>query len=202
MGSQTNPNSKSRFSLVSHSTDSPARKIPSRAVKWIRGALVTITLICVWLSVRFPYEVESGLEHWLNGPDRVNPQTLHLEGEFVESNLGAVEESGDVVVRMIAEQYLFVPQCVVVPAGVPVRLRITSADVVHKPTVENVAELKAVPGYVVEHHLQFPKPGQYQMPCREFCGPGHYAMRSFLTAVPLDQFRSLNREARMSCATR
>jgi cytochrome c oxidase subunit 2 len=35
---------------------------------------------------------------------------------------------------MIAEQNMFVPHCVLVPAGVPVHLRITSADVVHSVT--------------------------------------------------------------------
>ncbi len=180
-----------------------AERSGPRATKVIRVALVSITLICVWLSVRFPYEVESGLERFLNGPDRVNPQTLHQRGEFVENNLGPTEDpSGGVTVRMIAEQYLFVPQCVIVPVEVPIRIRITSADVVHKPTIETVAEIKAVPGYVVESHVQFAHAGDYQMPCHEFCGPGHYAMRSFVKAVPLNEFRSLSREARRTCAAR
>lgn len=172
--------------------------------KRIRSVLVVIMLICVWLSVRFPYEVESGLGHLLGGANRINPQTLHLRGEFVESNLGSVQEpGGGVTVRMIAEQYLFVPQCVVVPTGVPIRIRMTSADVVHKPTViETDDAIKVVPGYVVESHLQFARPGEYQMPCHEFCGPGHYTMRSWLIAVPLEQFQSLSREARLNCALR
>ena len=74
--------------------------------------MVSIALICVWLTVRFPYEAESGLEHLLNGPNRVNPQTLHLRGEFVESNLGPIEDpGGGVTVRMIAEQYFFAAVC-------------------------------------------------------------------------------------------
>src|SRR5580692_13171723 len=168
----------------------------------IRVALISITLVCVWLTVRFPFQAESGLEYLLNGPNSVNPQTLHLRGEFVEGNLGSSDDAGgEVTVRMIAEQYLFVPQCVVVPAGVPIRFRITSADVVHKPTIsETGEELKVVPGYVVESHLQFERAGEYHMPCREFCGPGHYTMRSRLLAVPVEQFRRLSREARMGCA--
>ena len=60
--------------------DSPAKngaKAGSSARKRIRAALISVTLICVWLTVRFPYEAESGLEYLLNGPNRVNPQTLH-----------------------------------------------------------------------------------------------------------------------------
>jgi len=197
------PNSNLKISRAMSSSDEPSTaETRSRIRKVIRVALVSITLICTWLTVRFPFEVESGIEHLLIGPNRVNPQTLHLHGEFVESNLGPVEDSGGgVTVRMIAEQYLFVPQCVVVPTGVPIRLRMTSADVVHKPTIsETGEELKVVPGYVVESHLQFERAGEYQMPCREFCGPGHYTMRSRLLAVPVEQFRRLSREARMGCA--
>ena len=166
--------------------------------------MVSIALVCLWLTVRFPYQAELGLEHLLNGPNRVNPQTLHLRGEFVESNLGPAEDPrGGVTVRMIAEQYLFVPQCVVVPTGVSIRVRMTSADVVHKLTISGTGdELKAVPGYVVETRLQFERPGEYQMPCREFCGPGHFTMRSRLIAVSAEQFRQLSPEGRMNCVSR
>lgn len=40
----------------------------------------------------------------------IDPTTLHLHGEFVESNLGtAAEPDGSVTVRLIAEQYELVP---------------------------------------------------------------------------------------------
>jgi cytochrome c oxidase subunit 2 len=199
------PIANSKISLAgSPAAEHSPASASSNAKKRIRVFLVSIALICVWLTVRFPYEVESGVEHLLNGPNRVNPQTLHLRGEFVESNLGPIEESdGRVTVRMIAEQYLFVPQCVVVPTGVPIRVRMTSADVVHKPAISEAAdELKVVPGYVVETHLQFARAGEYQMPCHEFCGPGHYTMRSRLIAVSPEQFRNLSSEGRVNCASR
>ena len=167
----------------------------------IRVALISITLVCVWLTVRFPFQAESGLEYLLNGPNSVNPQTLHLRGEFVESNLGSTEDAGGgVTVRMIAEQYLFVPQCVVVPAGVPIRFRITSADVVHKLTISGTEdEIKAVPGYVVETRLQFARAGQYEMPCHEFCGLGHHGMWAHVRVVPREPVgKPLER---VSCAT-
>jgi cytochrome c oxidase subunit 2 len=108
-----------------------------------------------------------------------------------------------VTVRMIAEQYLFVPQCVVVPTGVPIRVRMTSADVVHKLTISETGdEVKAVPGYVVETRLQFEHGGEYSMPCHEFCGPGHYTMRSRLIAISPEEFRKLSPEGRISCASR
>jgi cytochrome c oxidase subunit II len=193
--------SNSRISTATHAEEHLA-ETGSSAKSVVRVVLLSLVLTCVWLTVRFPYEAESGLEYLLSGPNRINPQTLHLRGEFVESSLGPAEESGGgVTVRMIAEQYLFVPQCVVVPTGVPLRVRITSADVVHELTVNDTGdEIKAVPGYVVESHLEFKRAGEYPMHCLEFCGPGHYTMRSRLIAVPLEQFRLLSREARISCA--
>src|SRR5579862_3680841 len=195
--------SNSRISTATHAEEHLA-ETGSSAKSVVRVVLLSLVLTCVWLTVRFPYEAESGLEYLLSGPNRINPQTLHLRGEFVESSLGPAEEpGGGVTVRMIAEQYLFVPQCVVVPTGVPLRVRITSADVVHKLTVSDAGdEVKAVPGYVVETHLRFERAGEYPMPCHEFCGPGHYAMRSKLIAVPPEQFRNLSQQARMNCVSR
>src|ERR1700727_3838638 len=64
--------------------------------------------------------------------ETADPRTLHLSGEFIESNLGsAVEPDGSVTVRAIGQQYSFTPQCILVPAGTPITLRATSADVVH-----------------------------------------------------------------------
>src|ERR1700675_5217730 len=63
--------------------------------------------------------------------ETTDPRTLHLSGEFIESNLGSViEADGSVTVRAIGQQYSFTPQCVVVPAETPINLRATSADVV------------------------------------------------------------------------
>ena len=50
--------------------------------------------------------------------ETVDPRTLHLAGEFVESNLGsALEPDGSVTVRAIGQQYSFTPQCMLVPTG-------------------------------------------------------------------------------------
>lgn len=134
----------------------------------------------------------------------VDPLTLHQQGEFVESNLGLAQERGEpLTVRLIAQQYLFVPACVEVPAGRPVRFRMTSADVVHSLSIAGTTfQLKAVPGSVSETTYTFDKPGQYAMPCHEFCGAGHYAMRENIVVVPSQQFKPLGTGERRSCAPR
>jgi cytochrome c oxidase subunit II len=147
------------------------------------------------------YEVDVPLLRLLANPDHVDPLTLHLSGEFVESNLGtAREKDGTVTVRMIAQQYLFVPHCILVPAGTPVRVRITSADAVHKLTFSGTDYgVKVVPGTITEGQVEFSNPGEYKMPCREFCGAGHFAMRSRLVVVPREQFPALQPDERRVC---
>jgi len=110
--------------------------------------------------------------------ETADPRTLHLSGEFIESNLGtAVEADGSVTVRAVGQQYSFTPQCIVVPAETPITLRTTSADVVHGLIIEgsNINTM-LVPGYVSELPVRFRKPGEHVMPCQEFCGIGHQGM--------------------------
>jgi cytochrome c oxidase subunit II len=168
------------------------------------GFVAAMTLVgLAILSTRF-YEVDLPVWHFLGGGKGPDPATLHVRGEFVESNLGAAEgPAGLLTVRMIAQQYVFVPQCIVVPAGVAVHFRITSADAVHMLSFLGTNYgLKAVPGVVTESSFTFDKPGKFKIPCHEFCGAGHYAMRGQLEVVPRDQFSSLLPGERRTCEPR
>src|SRR5208282_2720333 len=162
------------------------------ARKKIRFVVGVILFGAVILSTRF-YMVDVPVYHFFGGGEGPDPPALHLRGEFVESNLGAAEgPSGSLTVRMIAQQFVFVPQCVVVPAGVPITFRITSADAVHKLSFMGTNYgLKAVPGVVTEATFTFAKAGEFKIPCHEFCGAGHYAMRGHLDVVPRDRFAAL-----------
>jgi len=166
------------------------------------AAIVALIALAV-LSTRY-YMVDVPVWHFLGGGNGPDPATLHLHGEFVESNLGAAEEpAGSITVRMIAQQFVFVPQCIVVPAGVPVKFRITSADAVHMLSFLGTNYgLKAVPGEVTEATFTFPKAGEFKIPCHEFCGAGHYAMRGDLEVVPRDQFATLLPGERRTCEPR
>lgn len=169
----------------------------------LRWLLLVLPITLILIAVRFPYMVDVPLWRFL-GRGRIDPATLHLQGEFVESNLGSAEQpDGSVLVRMIAQQYVFVPQCVVVPAGVPVRVRMVSADAAHALTVAGTSyTVKVVPGSVTEQRLEFAQVGEYAMPCHEFCGAGHYAMRAHLKVVPRDQFNELRPDERVNCDAR
>jgi cytochrome c oxidase subunit II len=172
-------------------------------VNWrkLRTILLTILVLCLIPATRY-YQVDQPLLRRLRGAGEVDPLGLHLSGEFVENNLGTQQnDDGSVTVRMIAQQYLFVPHCVLLPARVPVHLRITSADVVHSLTVDNTDyQVKVLPGTISRAQLQFPNPGLYKTACREFCGAGHYDMRSEFKVVSREQFPVLSGDQRGNCA--
>lgn len=132
----------------------------------------------------------------------IDSQTLHLDGEFVESNLGtAIAPDGTAIVRMVAMQYDFVPSCVRVPVGTPVTFRITSADVVHGFLLPSTnVNTMVVPGFVAEVRTSFAAEGEYLMPCHEFCGLGHHAMWTRVMVVPRESFASQGPMERSSCA--
>jgi len=171
-------------------------------VNWrkLRTFLLTVLVLCLIPATRY-YQVDVPLLKFLRGSRHVDPLSLHLSGEFVETNLGTEQDpDGSVTVRMIAQQYLFIPHCILVPAGVPVHLRITSADAVHSLTFNGTDyAVKVLPGTISEAQLQFPRPGEYKTVCREFCGAGHYAMRSALRVVPREQFPALQPGERRNC---
>ncbi|BDB29003.1 cytochrome c oxidase subunit II [Cupriavidus sp. TA19] len=147
--------------------------------------------------------------HWASMPpsrvETVDVKTLHLRGEFAEGNLGtAVDADGKVTVRLIAQQYSFEPQCIVVPAGVPVTFRGTAADAIHGFIVGTTnANTMLIPGFVATFTTTFPKAGEHLMPCHEYCGTGHEAMWARVQVLPREEFMARARGAeRMNCVSR
>lgn len=120
----------------------------------------------------------------------VNPSTLHVEGEFIESNLGsALEPDGSVTVRVVGQQYSFTPQCILVPTDTPINLRATSSDVVHGFLIDNTnVNTMLVPGYVTTATTRFATPGEHHMPCHEYCGVGHEGMWGNIKVIDKQDF--------------
>ena len=166
---------------------------------WIVGAIIAVIVVMM---------VVTGL-HWASMPpsrvETIDAKTLHLRGEFVESNLGtSVGADGKVVVRLVAQQYSFHPQCLLVPAGVPVTFRGTSTDVIHGFNVAGTnANTMLVPGFVATFTTTFRREGEHVMPCHEYCGTGHEGMWARVKVVSADEFRAkAGRGERVSCVPR
>jgi len=169
-----------------------------------RWAILVLAIVVVLVGM----VVYTGV-HWSMMPpsrvETIRPETLHVSGEFIESNLGAAPEAdGSVTVRIVAQQYSFTPQCLVVPAGVPVTFRATSSDVVHGflITDTNINSMLE-PGYVSTFKTTFDKPGEHLMPCHEYCGIGHEAMWARVQVIPQQEFLArVGKAARLSCVRR
>ena len=166
-----------------------------------RWAILVVGIVALMVAV----VIFTGL-HWAMMPpsrvETINPSTLHLSGEFVESNLGsAMEADGSVTVRVIGQQYSFTPQCIVVPAKTPIIFRVTSADVVHGMLITGTNINSMIePGYISTFKTEFASPGNHLMPCHEFCGVGHEAMWANVKVVDRNTFAKLAANTRrLSC---
>ena len=134
--------------------------------------------------------------------ETVDPRTLHLDGEFIESNLGsALDPDGTVTVRFIGQQYSFTPSCILVPTDTPVTFRATSADVVHGFLIDGTnLNLMLVPGYISSLGARFETPGERLMPCHEFCSVGHEGMWGRIKIIDKVAFARLAAQRRrLSC---
>ncbi len=134
--------------------------------------------------------------------ETIDPTTLHLAGEFVESNLGsALESDGSVTVRLVGNQYTFSPQCLLIPTDTPIRFRVTSADVMHGFAIAQTnINVMLVPGYISTVRGSFHKPVELTMPCHEFCGIGHAAMWAHVKVIDKAIFQQqAANQARQTC---
>ena len=121
------------FPLPGFPCDSSASRRASKR-RW-----ATFAVAIVWSSLwSWLHSAVSGIRPCRRYEiETIDPATLHLSGEFVESNLGsAVEPDGSVTVRIVGQQYSFTPQCMLVPADTPITFRATSPDAIHGFLIE------------------------------------------------------------------
>lgn len=77
----------------------------------------------------------------------------------------------------------------ILPAGEPVDMIITSEDVIHSFWVPQLAgKMDAVPGHTNRLRLQADASGRLNGLCAEFCGTGHTAMQFEVLVVPAEDW--------------
>lgn len=111
------------------------------------------------------------------------PSTPRLEIEFVGHQFwweARYPESGVVTANEIH-----------IPAGVPVRFLMRTADVIHSFWVPELhGKIDMIPGRTHRFWLQADRPGEYRGICTEFCGIQHALMGFLVIAEPEDEFRA------------
>lgn len=105
------------------------------------------------------------------------------------------DDVGGLTVDVVARQFMFefrYPEradaepspVLVIPAGRPVDVRVTSEDVIHSFWVPRLAgKIDAIPGQVNIIRIRADEPGIYHGHCSEYCGVGHATMQFRVEAV-------------------
>jgi cytochrome c oxidase subunit 2 len=137
---------------------------------WAAGFIIAIFIGVIGLST-----VAYGL-HPPSHVETIEPSKIFTDPRF--SRLGAVVmPDGTIEVQMVAVMFAFAPNEVRVPAGRPIRFRLTSADVTHGFMISGTnANTMLAPGYISQFTTAFSQPGDYLIVCHEFCGNGHHVM--------------------------
>jgi cytochrome c oxidase subunit 2 len=96
--------------------------------------------------------------------------------------------SAAVVVQATGHQWAWELTPATVPAGQPVEIRVTGADVNHGFGVYDtndrlITQTQAMPGFTNVIRYTFTTPGTYRILCLEYCGLGHHTMVSQLTVT-------------------
>ena len=109
-----------------------------------------------------------------------------LAGDWV---WGGGTEVETVVLRgKMAREGGWAPEHLVLAPGAPIRLRLTSDDVMHGFGVghTDLAAVDVPPGRFVETTLTLPEPGTYVFYCTRWCGPDHWRMRGTIEVRAAD----------------
>jgi cytochrome c oxidase subunit 2 len=161
----------------------------------VAGVVALLFAVIIFASVHWAAQPPSNVE-------TIDASRLHLSGEFMEANLGtAVQPDGSAIVRVIAQQYSFVPSCIVVPTSTSVVFRVTSPDVIHGFLIigTNVNSM-VIPGFIAEVRTRFDRPGEHLMPCHEYCSVGHEGMWARVKVIDRREFaRDYAGQQRSSC---
>jgi plastocyanin len=79
----------------------------------------------------------------------------------------------------MAEAGGWTPSTIQAQVGVPLRLRLTSDDVIHGFAIgqNDMPAVDVLPGKMTDVTITFDKPGTYTYYCTRWCGPNHWRMR-------------------------
>ena len=167
----------------------------------LTGAGVVMTLVLVLLALTFGRSGplgRIGARGWLVGGGLVLPGvTLTALGAYAlvlgESLLARPVPGEVTTVRAVGRQWEWRfgaadgelrPGRLIIPAGRPVDVLVTSEDVIHSFWVPRLAgKIDAIPGHVNVIRISAAEPGIYAGVCAEYCGVGHTHMPFVVEAV-------------------
>lgn len=167
--------------------------------------LLLITGVMIYFLFRYrteknPEAADIRGNLWLEFAWTLIPTLIALSMFYVgwQSFLGLRGVPKDALdVRVTAMQFAWsfkypngkVSDTLVVPLGRPVKLTLTSLDMIHGFYVPSFRiKMDALPKMKTYTWFFAGKPGVYNVMCTQYCGAGHAEMRAELRVVPVNEF--------------
>jgi cytochrome c oxidase subunit II len=168
-----------------HSNETPAVEREGTGVRWVVVGGMIVPAIVLALTFAFTIATENATA----APPKIAGMTVEIIGHrwwwevrYPEGGQG---------------QTIITANEIHVPAGVPVRLELSSVDVIHSFWIPRLAgKTDVVPGQRNVAWIQADKPGVYRGACTEYCGLQHSNMAAFVVAESVEQFKQWMRAQR------
>lgn len=152
--------------------------------------LTLVVLVGLGLFIMMPLWHLFGRQNSPTTTYRVSPESFFQKttewSKTATSTAGQPPRPPGQDVYLVAQRYTWFPSNVVLQAGVPYRLHLSSKDVNHGFSIHQdgdaaqKANFQVVPGYEYVLTMSF-RPGTYHIVCQEYCGLGHQYMLGKLT---------------------
>jgi cytochrome c oxidase subunit 2 len=156
---------------------------------WLAASILLILLLIG--SVTYG-AVGPGVAMVADGEPTVDAQALDEDERFSEPRVERVGEN-EYAAYVVARQFGFQPDPIVVPANSTVTFYVTSADVIHGfEVVGTNANTMVVPGEVSELTVEVDGSQEYGLLCNEYCGAGHHSMEGKVNVVSQAEFEERN----------
>ncbi|GAB3694966.1 cytochrome c oxidase subunit II [Halorubrum pallidum] len=120
----------------------------------------------------------------------IDAQNLDEDDRFSDPRVEQVGEN-EYAAYVVAYQFGFSPDPIVVPENSRVTFYVTSRDVTHGFEVAGTnANTMVIPGEVSKLTVETDEPQEYGLICNEYCGAAHHAMEGKVTVVSQSEFES------------
>ena len=156
---------------------------------WLAASILLILLLIG--SVTYG-AVGPGVAMVADSEPAIDAGALDEDERFSEPRVEQVGEN-EYAAYVVARQFGFQPDPIVVPANSTVTFYVTSADVIHGFEVAGTnANTMVVPGEVSEITVEVEEPQEYGLICNEYCGAGHHVMEGKVNVVSQAAFEEQN----------
>lgn len=152
---------------------------------WLALSLVLILLLIG--SVTYG-AVGPGVAMVAADEEPIDSGGLDEDERFSEPRVEQVGEN-EYAAYVVARQFGFQPDPIVVPENSTVTFYVTSRDVIHGFEVAGTnANTMVVPGEVSDITVETDEPQEYGLLCNEYCGAGHHVMEGKVHVVSTAEF--------------